>query len=258
MAAAAQEGERRRDPSFYGYVWQGAQYEGLVCDFLEAAASAGGGLPVRQDGGIEVDTGPNRKALDMLRSLIQEDLSPPETYAGMKEEEARLYFDRGSALFERNWPYAWSLHQRKDSPVRGRVGLSPLPHFPGGRSAAALGGWEVGISGFSKDRAAAAKLVRYLVSIPVQRRLALELGWNPGRREMYTDSALLSELPHFRELGEVFAHAVPRPNLPYWTRLSEALQRHLNAALSGKEGAAEALAAAQAETDAVAAQYRER
>lgn len=254
MAAKVEAGERARDPAFFGYVWQGAQYEGLVCDFLEAAASGGGGLPVR-NGSLGADSEPNRRALAMLRGLIENGLSPPETYAGMKEEEARLYFQKGSALFERNWPYAWALHEAEGSPVRGKTGAAPLPHFEGGEPAAALGGWQIGISRFSRRRAEAEKLARYVVSLPVQKRLALELGWNPGRSEAYADSALLAAHPHYAVLGEALSHAVARPGLPYWTLLSEILQRHLNAALAGKEAPAAALQAAQAEIDAAAARY---
>ena len=34
-ARTVQEGERKENPRFFGFVWQGAQYEGLICDFLE-------------------------------------------------------------------------------------------------------------------------------------------------------------------------------------------------------------------------------
>jgi multiple sugar transport system substrate-binding protein len=258
MSRRVQAQERRTDPDFQGYVWQGAQYEGLVCNFLEVAASAGGGLPLR-DGGIEVASAPNERALALMRGMLADSaISPPETYTGMKEEEARLHFQKGSALFERNWPYAWALHQQEGSPVRDRVGLAPLPHFPGHASASALGGWQVGVSAYSRRPSEARRFVAYLVSLPVQRRLVLELGWNAGRTALYADSAVLEKYPHFRALGGIFAQAVARPNLPYWTRLSDVLQRHLNAALSGKTTPAEALRAADAEAKAVAAEYRGR
>jgi len=34
-------------------------------------------------------------------------ISPPSTYTEMDEEGARLTFQSGNAMFERNWPYAW-------------------------------------------------------------------------------------------------------------------------------------------------------
>lgn len=257
MSRKVQASERKSDPAFYGYVWQGAQYEGLVCNFLEVAASAGGGFPQRGNEGIAVNLEPNVKALNLMRSMLgPKGISPPETFTTMKEEETRLYFQKGSALFERNWPYAWALHQQPGSPVRGKIGIAPLPHFPDHASAAVLGGWQVGISRFTRRGARARKLVRYLVSLPVQKRLALDLGWNPGRIAVYRDSSVLDSLPHFRELGAVFAHTVARPNLPYWTRLSEVLQRHLNAALAGKVEPKAALQAAAEEADAITARYR--
>lgn len=256
MSRKVQAGERKPDPYFYGYVWQGAQYEGLVCNFLEVASSAGGGF-AGKDGGFQVDSEPNRRALELMAGMVGEQgISPPETFTGMKEEEVRRYFQKGSALFERNWPYAWALHQAGDSPVRGKVGIAPLPHFPGHKPAATLGGWHVGISAYSEKRADAMSLVRYILSVPVQKRLALELGWNPARKEVYGDPDVLARLPHFKALGEVFSYAVPRPNLPYWSQLSEVLQRGLNAALAGKTRPEAALRQAQDEASAIVRRYR--
>jgi len=85
-AAAVQARERPNDPAFYGFVWQGAQYEGLVCTFLEFAGS-GGGL-VRTDGRLLVDLPANESALERMRDMIRKDrISPPSTYTEMREEQ---------------------------------------------------------------------------------------------------------------------------------------------------------------------------
>jgi len=255
QALRIQEAERRERPGFFGFVWQGAQYEGLICNFLEFAAANGGGI-LGPGGEVAIDTGANREALAFMRDLIHRlRISPPSTYTEMKEEEAREAFQQGAALFERNWPYAWSLHHREGSPVAGRVGIAPLPRFPGGRSVAALGGWHVGISRHTDAPEAAWRLVSFLTSYAVQKQLALHLGWNPGRRDLYRDPQVLADLPHFGELREVFDHALPRPVVPYYTQLSEVLQRRLNAVLAGREAPAEALAAAQREVRDIAQRY---
>jgi multiple sugar transport system substrate-binding protein len=255
MSRRAQRDSERSLPYFYGYVWQGAQYEGLVCNFLEVAASAGGGFAI-EGGRVSVNLEPNVKALRFMRDLIRKHgVSPRSTFTEMREEEVRQYFQRGDAFFERNWPYAWALHQAEGSPVKGKVGIAPLPHFPGQSSASTLGGWHAGISRSSDQPAAALALVRYLVSLPVQKRLALALGWNPGRRELYDDPEVLARAPHLKELGPIFDNARARPNLPYYTRLSEVLQRHLNRALAGQVEPAAALEAADAEMKAVTERY---
>jgi multiple sugar transport system substrate-binding protein len=254
-ARTVQSGERRHHPGFWGYLWEGAEYEGLVCSFLEVAASAGGGIV--EDGKIRLDRPANRRALAFLTALIRRArISPPNTYTQMREEEVRRAFQSGRALFERNWPYAWALHQAAGSAVAGKTGIAPLPHFPGQESAATLGGWHIGISRYTDRPAQARALVRYLTSDAVQKEMALHLGWNPGRRDLYHDPRVLAALPYLRPLRRVLAHAVARPVLPYYGQISRILQRHLNAALAGWVSPGKALRQAQAEIGTVTARYR--
>lgn len=243
---AAQLRERRRQPHFWGFVWQGAQYEGLVCTFLEFALSNGGQL-VDQSGNLTLDHPKNVEALAFMRDLMAtHKVSPPNTYTEMKEEEVRSFFESGQALFERNWPYAWALHQAEGSPVRDKVGIALLPKFEGGKHVAALGGWHIGMSRSSDRKDDTWKLMEYIVSREVQIGLALNLGWNPARRDVYASPEIFENLPHLVELKEIFQNASPRPNLPYYSRLSSALQAELNKALSGMLTAEEALKNAQA------------
>ena len=257
-ARTVQDDLRKTNPDFHGFLWQGAQYEGLVCAFLEFAASNGGGIAAGAEG-LGLDTPANRRALELMRDLIHRyKVSPPSTYTTMKEEEVRLQFQKGNALFERNWPYAWILHQGGDSPVKGRVGIAPLPRFPTGRSAAALGGWHVGVSSCSDDKGQAGELVRFLASFETQKRLALALGWNPGRTDVYRDPEVLKKLPQLAGLRGVFDNAVPRPTVPYYTQLSAVIQRHVNAALAGQASPEEALARAEEEARHVVERYEKR
>jgi multiple sugar transport system substrate-binding protein len=256
-AKKVQKGERRENPGFFGFVWQGAQYEGLICDFLEFAGQDGSFAVT--DGVVSVDTPANRKALRFMRDLIhRHGISPPNTYTEMKEEEVRRFFQAGNALFERNWPYAWALHEAPDSPVRGKTAIAPFPSFAPGRGLSTLGGWHAGISRYSDAKPESARLLCFLASYEVQKKLALSLGWNPGRKDVYGDPDVLARMPHFRELRAVFENARPRPILPYYTQLSEILQRHLSSALSGRSTPGEALAAAQREMQAVVSRYRTR
>ncbi len=255
QARTVQTGERSEHPGFWGYVWQGAEYEGLICNFLEVAASAGG--EIVEDGNFVLDRPANRQALAFLTGLIHDEpISPPNTFTQMKEEEVREAFQGGRALFERNWPYAWAQHQAPSSPVAGKTGIAPLPHFPGEESAATLGGWHIGISRYTDRPEQARELVRYVTSFAVQKEMALRLGWNPGRRDVYRDPQVLAELPYLEQLRGIFDHAVARPVLPYYTQVSQVLQRHLNAALAGWVPPEEALRQAQAEIEAVTARYR--
>ena len=53
-ALKIQKSMRKTNPNFYGFLWQGAQYEGLVCNWLEFATSNGGGI-IFKDGKIRLN-----------------------------------------------------------------------------------------------------------------------------------------------------------------------------------------------------------
>ncbi|MDI6850926.1 MAG: ABC transporter substrate-binding protein [bacterium] len=243
------------NPDFWGFVWQGAQYEGLICTFLEFAVSNNGGIVISKDTVI-VNSQENVSALAFMSALIHSyNISPPNTYTEMKEEEVRIFFQQGNALFERNWPYAWGNHESEGSPIKGKVGIAPLPHFPGGSSASTLGGWHVGISRFTDVPDEALKFLKYITSYDIQKRLTLNLGWNPGRVDVYKDPEVLEKLPHLAVLRSVFENAYPRPMVPYYSQVSEILQRYVNSALSGKISPGEALSKAEEEIKEIVRQY---
>ncbi len=254
MAKQIQRKERAQNKAFWGFVWQGAMYEGLICTFLEFCASGNGGIFFNPSGKIKLDTRENQKALEfMVRLIHQEGISPPNTFTELKEEEVRLIFQHRNALFERNWPYAWILHQQ--SSLKGKVGITQLPHFEGGKTASTLGGWHIGISKFSDVKEMAWEFVKFVTSFEQQKKFVLELSWNPGRSDIYQDSEIREKMPHLIVLKNVFENAVTRPVSPYYSQISQVIQRHINAALALKETPNEALKKAQTEIDQLFAYY---
>jgi len=254
QALTVQRAMRKTNPRFYGFVWQGAQYEGLICNFMEFSGSRGG---FRQQGaGLQIDVVANQTALTFMRDLIRQyRISPPNTYTEMKEEQVRLYFQAGNALFERNWPYAWALHQRPDSKVKDQIGMAPLPAPPGGERVSTLGGWHIGLSRFSDHKRQALKFIRFVTSYDTQKKIMSRMGWNPGREDLYNDPDVLKRAPHYRELKDVFQYAQPRPLLPYYTQISAIAQRHINSVLADRKSAGQALSEAQGEIDALQRRY---
>jgi multiple sugar transport system substrate-binding protein len=256
QALAVQHGMRKTNPRFYGFVWQGAQYEGLVCNFMEFSGSRGGFI--RQDGKLRLDVAANRTALAFMRDLIRQyRISPPSTYTEMKEEQVRLYFQAGDALFERNWPYAWALHQSPGSKVRNKTGIASLPAPSGGERAATLGGWHIGLSPFSDRKPQAMQFIRFVTSYATQKKIVLQMGWNPGRVDLYDDPDILQQAPHYRELKDILQTARPRPLLPYYTQVSAIAQRYISSVLAGQSSPGNALIAAQREIDALQERYED-
>jgi len=253
-AVKVQRRQRIDNPNFFGFVWTGSQYEGLVTVFMEFAGSTGGF--VRTSGKIRLASPGNIQALTLMCDLIwREKISPPSTYTTMKEEEVRRYFQAGDALYERNWPYAWALHQAEGSMVKGSTGVAPVPAPRGSRSVSTLGGFHIGVSRYSDVKAEALAFVKFVTRYESQKRLVLNLGWNPGRQDLYEDPAVLAVAPHLRTLREVFQKARPRPVVPYYTQISEIVQRHLNRALANEVSPEAALADADREIAGLLARY---
>jgi multiple sugar transport system substrate-binding protein len=236
LVAAAGALQRER-ASPHGFVWQGKQYEGLVCDALEFVWSHGGDLEPAHGAAAA-------RGLAFMRSLVTGGVTPAFVTT-LTEEPSRVIFGRGDAAFLRNWPYAWKLFERKGSPVRGRVGVALLPRAEGGESAATLGGWLLGVSAFSPRAEAAERFAAFLASPEAQKALALAYGYSPPRRSLYRDAELAAAQPFTASLAAVLEAARPRPVSPYYVAWSQTLQGQFSAVLTGRRTPAEALATIQ-------------
>lgn len=232
--------DRERDPALKGFVWQGKQYEGLVCTALEFIRSHGGDLPAGDEAAIV-------EALTFMRSLITEGISPLSV-ATSDEETTRHQFGAGHAIFMRNWPYAWTIFQREDAPLHGKIGLAPLPSAPGQASSPVLGGWTLAIPTRTAHAKEAGQLLRYLTSPEVQETIAKEIGYNPTRPALYRRGSLPRHGPRLEDLYPVLEAARPRPVTPYYLMLSQAWQPELSAALVGTKSAPAALASLRRQT----------
>jgi trehalose/maltose transport system substrate-binding protein len=206
VAQKIQNAERARGNSkFWGFVFQGRAYEGLTCNALEWVDSWGGGTIVNPSGQITVDSPQASQAFELAAKWLNS--ANPITPRGVlnyMEEEARGVFQSGNAAFMRNWPYALKLANAPDSPVKGKVKIAPLPKgdSPQGKHIAALGGWSLAVSKYSRSKDAAVSLVEWLARPEEQKRRAELLGQNPTIRSLYQDSELL----------KIFDLAVPRPS----------------------------------------------
>ena len=125
--------------------------------------------------------------------------------------------------------------------MRGKVGVSVLPFFKGHKAASTLGGWQLGINKISKHPEAAEKFITYLTSPPVQKKLAINIGYKPTRKSLYKDEDLLREQPFIVGLYNVFLHAKPRPVSPYYMAMTQVMQPEFSAAISGKKAPEQAL-----------------
>lgn len=244
-ARVVQDGERAAgDKQFWGYVWQGRAYEGLTCDALEWIASYGGGTVVDERGRITIRNPRAAAALRGAAGWVR--TITPIAVLNYGEEQARGVFQSGHAAFMRNWPYAWSLAQGADSPVRDKVGVTLLPRgSEAGGHAAVLGGESLAVSRYSRHPEVAADLVLSLTGAAAQKQRALEASFYPSRPALYEDPAILERNPFMAEMLGTLRVAVARPAAATGTRYNQVSNEFWNTVhtvLSGRMQADTALA----------------
>jgi len=242
MAAKVSEGEKKTNPDFWGFVFQANAYEGLTCDALEWIVSNGGGYIVSPDKKITIA---NEKAAEMLvqvKGWIG--TIAPQGVLGFGEEDARKVFQGGNALFMRNWPYAYSLGQANDSVIKDKFGACPLPAGDSGKGAAALGGWQLGVSKYSKNQALASQLAFFMANYENQKIRAIKGSYNPTVMSLYQDPEVLEATPIFGSLYDVFINAAARPSTasaPRYNEVSTLFFKAVHSVISGEEDAMTAL-----------------
>lgn len=247
-------GERAGNAQLQGFVWQGRAYEGLTCNSIEWVASFGGGAIVEPDGKISINNAQAAAALTLARSWIG--TISPEGVLNYAEEDSRGVFQSGNAVFMRNWPYAWSLANAPDSPVKDKVGIAVLPQGSGqgARHAAALGGQHLAVSKYSAHPKEAADLVRYLTGADEQKRRALKGSFNPTRKSLYDDQELLNALPFLKDFEAVLESAVARPSTVTGAKYSRAASEYIRAVhntLAGQGTAEENLASLEKQLERI-------
>ena len=236
----------------YGFVWEGASYEGLTCNYMEYLADASGSATNSGYTTATLDSAAAVKATTFMRSLITSGVTPA-TVTTFQEPQAMAIFQTGDAAFLRNWDYAYSA---SISPAAGgkltasQVGVEPMPTFAGSPTPgySNIGGWNMYINPHSKNIAADLTFIKFLASPTAQNILAADYGEIPT-------TIAVRDAPSTASLNPVFAivsktKLVPRPaGTPNYPALSTAIYTNVNAALAGSTSPSAAMSAAESQAN---------
>jgi len=220
----------------YGYVWQGASYEGLTCNFMEYLGSAGGSVLNSSMTQSTLDSAAGQKAISFMRSLITSGATP-SAVTTFQEPQAMSAFANGQAAFLRNWDYAWSFSQTASSPskVVGKVGVEPLPGFQGQTSPGTsnIGGWNLYINPHSKNIAADLTFIKWMTGTTAQTTLATQFSEIPTVTSVRSSPAVISKNPVLATVPKT--RLIPRPaETPQYAKVSQAIYTNVNSVLSGQ------------------------
>jgi trehalose/maltose transport system substrate-binding protein len=150
------------------------------------------------------------------------------------DEKATLEtWQDGKAVFMRHWAhYALSNH----APQETRGSVIPLPAGEEG-SHAVIGGWQLGVSKYSKHPKEALEFLAFMTRYDTQFSFA-EQGFLPARPMLYNDKTLQARSSIFAMLPDILRTAVARPStvtLRRYPQVSEAIQNVLQRQGPGQE-----------------------
>jgi multiple sugar transport system substrate-binding protein len=226
-------------PNLRGFETAGAPIEGTVCTYLVPMWGAGEDLT--KDGKLNLSGDAAKKPFQLWADLKEAKVTPPNL-AEIPTDRIRQNLQAGNLIFGMTWGYVWNRAQNDaDSTVKDKIGVVPLPGFTADRQSTCIGGWQVAVSAFSKNKAEAAKLARYLSSPEVSKQQAVLASHLPVFPEVYNDADVLKANPWFAQALPVVQAARSRPVTPRYTEVSEIMRTNMNAFLAGTKTADQAL-----------------
>ncbi len=240
-----------------GYVFQGAEYEGGVCNGLEYIRSHGGDvLDPNDPSKVIIDSPESAAGLATYRSMVESGAAP-QAVLQYKEDESHSSFLNGEAVFIRNWPYMYSLAGSTDYPdvKPEQLGVAPLPVDPGNQSSSTLGGWNFLINATSDKQDQAWEFIRFMTSPEQQKFKAVEGSFLPTRQSLYDDPEITDNVPVAR-LGKeaIIENATARPVSPFYSDVSLELAAGFNSALAGDTSPEETVNTLQEEIQSITEQ----
>ncbi len=235
----------------YGFVWQGASYEGLTCNFMEYLTDAGGTPTNSGYTQATLNSPQAATAVTFMRSLVTTGVTP-SAITTFQEKEAMNTFANGDAAFLRNWDYAYSTATTPATSklTASQVGVAPLPTFSGqpypGYSN--IGGWNMYINPHSKNINLDLTFIKFLASDAAQNILATKYSEIPTTTSVRSSSTVVALNPVLAIVSKT--KLVPRPaGTPNYPALSTAIYTNVNAALAGSASPSAALSAAQSQAN---------
>jgi trehalose/maltose transport system substrate-binding protein len=234
MAARIQAGERAKGTKdFWGYVWEGADGEGLTCNALEWQVSGGGGRIIEQDRTISVNNPAAIRAWQRAKHWIGW-ISPPGVvaYRGL---DSMVFFDSGKAAFNRNWfltpmtisGQASGIGWRSLRPPVVPTGFSRMPGGPGG-SAGALGGTGTAVSLRSTHRQEAIALLRFQLRALMQAN-GTDYGSGGPVQTEFSDPASASNPRAAAAASNQLANIVARPSIQTGSKYKDVSRAFIDA-----------------------------
>ena len=208
---------------------QANRYEGLVVLANQLIESAGTSIlsgPTQ----VKLDKAPTERALGILARLSRSSAAATNITTST-EDTTRQGFEEGTSSFMINYPFVYNSAKANKPAVFKQMRAAKFPRVdPNRPSAPPIGGINLGVSAYSRNRALAFDAARCLVTPQNQLEVTKLEGLPPVRSDLFDEKAVKDAYPGFSEdIRVAIRDAAPRPSQsPAYQDLSLAIQRALH------------------------------
>ena len=205
---------------------QGAQYEGLTVWFNSMVNSAGGQILTSNNKVVLGSAA--EKAAAVMKELATSKGADPSLNVSM-EGPGQVAFQNGTAAFMINYPFVWSATQAGNPKVFKDMGYAYFPQVtPGISPKVSIGGYNLGISAFSKHPNLAFQAVQCLIQPANQSRDAIKGGLAPVAASIYDQPAFDKAYPFHQLIKQQLQTYGIRPQTPAYADVTLAIQKTLS------------------------------
>jgi multiple sugar transport system substrate-binding protein len=219
----------------YGFLFQGKNYEGGVCNALEYIRTYGGDvLSDVTSGEVIIDSPEAAAGLETYRSMITSGAAP-QAVSNYSETEGDPLFENGESVFFREWPGVYGDIATGQFKVKqDQVTVSPIPVDPGNQSSSTLGGWTFMINAQTDVPDEAWEFVKFMTSFESFKYRAINGGYISARKAILDDPEVQKAIPTVKLAKDVLLdYATSRPVTQFYGDMSLEMQSQFNNVLTG-------------------------
>jgi multiple sugar transport system substrate-binding protein len=218
-----------------GFVFQGKNYEGGVCNGLEYIRTYGGDvLSDVTSGEVIIDSPEAAAGLETYHSMYADGVAP-KAVANYDETTSYPVFGNDEAVFLRAWPGMYGEVESGAYKIKvEQVAVSPIPVSGGNQSSSTLGGWTFMINAQTDMPDEAWEFVKFMSSYESFKYRAINGGYISARKAILDDPEVQKAIPAVKLAKDVLLdYATSRPVTQYYGDMSLEMQEQFNNALTG-------------------------
>jgi len=207
---------------------QANRYEGFMV-WVNGMIESAGGQILSGPEEVSLDPEPTDEALAAIGRLSNSSAAPANLTTS-DEDSSRLGFETGESAFMVNYTFAYGSALENAPQIAKNMKAARWPTVkPGTRSRPPLGGFNLGVSSYSKNKDLAFEAGKCLTA-PQQQLTVTKLdGLAPARSGLYETKVVRQVFPGFADLvRDSIETAGPRPVTPAYQDVSLAVQRSLH------------------------------